>query len=74
MIHYSLANTAKVSLKVYNVIGEEVADLVNSSQEAGNYSVPFTASSGSGILTSGVYFYRLQSGAFVETKKMLLMK
>jgi hypothetical protein len=74
VIHYSLATSAQVSLKVYNSIGEEVAELVNSRQESGSYSVPFTALTGSRTLTSGVYFYRLQSGVFTDTKKMILMK
>jgi hypothetical protein len=59
-----------VQLKVYDVLGREVATLVNRKQAPGNYSVKFDASK----LTSGVYFYKLQSGSFVVTKKMILMK
>jgi len=59
-----------VTLKVYNILGQEVATLVNKNQKAGNYEVEFNASN----LTSGVYFYRLQSGSFIESKKMLLLK
>ncbi|MDP1676767.1 MAG: AGE family epimerase/isomerase [Bacteroidota bacterium] len=59
-----------VSLKVYDAIGREVATLVNEVKEPGNYTVQFN---GSG-LSSGMYFYRIQTGNFVETKKMLLMK
>ena len=58
------------TLKVYDILGNEIASLVNEEKPAGNYEVKFDASS----LSSGVYFYKLQSGSFVETKKMLLMK
>jgi hypothetical protein len=69
-IQYSLEKAGPVSLKVYNVLGAEVATLVNGPQEAGSYTVPFTAQG----LASGVYFYRLESGSFVSTKKLILMK
>ncbi len=59
-----------VTLKVYDVLGKEVATLVNEKQSAGNYEVKFDGSR----LANGVYFYRLQSGRFVNTKKFLLMK
>ncbi|MFQ3599304.1 MAG: T9SS type A sorting domain-containing protein, partial [Chloroherpetonaceae bacterium] len=68
----------EVSLKVYDVLGKEVATLVNARQEAGTYNFNFNASN----LASGVYFYRLQASAtngasgsnFVQTKKMMLVK
>jgi hypothetical protein len=69
-IHYSIAKSAKVNLKIFNVLGEEVATLVNKSQTAGNYEVEFNASK----LSSGVYFYQLKTDNYVETKKMMLMK
>jgi hypothetical protein len=59
-----------VTLKVYNIIGQEVAILVNNMQQAGNYTVSFDASH----LSSGVYFYKLQSGSFTLTKKMEVIK
>ncbi|MCF6270668.1 MAG: exo-alpha-sialidase [Melioribacteraceae bacterium] len=59
-----------VTLKVYDILGREVATLVNKQQKAGNYEVSFDASN----LTSGVYFYRLHAGSFVESKKMILLK
>jgi len=59
-----------VTLKVYDVLGKEIATLVNKEQQSGNYKVTFNASS----LPSGIYFYRLQSGNFVETKKLILLK
>ena len=73
-IQYSLEKTSQVSLKVYNVLGVEVATLINSRQDAGSYNVPFNANNGSLNLSSGVYFYRLETGSFVSTKKMILMK
>jgi hypothetical protein len=55
---------------VFNVLGKEVATLVNGQVEAGNYKVNFNALN----LNSGVYFYKLESGSFVDTKKMILLK
>ena len=63
-------NSNIISLKVYDVLGKEVATLVKKQQPAGKYKVTFNGSN----LPSGVYFYRLQSGDFVETKKLLLLK
>ena len=73
-IEYSLENAGMVSLKVYNVLGDEVATLVNGHQEAGSYAVPFNTSNGMLSLSSGVYFYRLETGSFVSVKKLILMK
>jgi hemolysin activation/secretion protein len=56
------------------LIGREVATLVNSRQEAGSYTVPFNINKGSFDFSSGVYFYRLEAGSFVSTKKLVLMK
>ncbi len=72
-IQYSLEKVAQVSLKVYNLLGQEVATLVNGRQEAGSYTVQFSAIGGS-TFASGVYFYRLEAGSFVSTKKLILMK
>jgi len=60
----------KVTLKIYDLLGQEVLTLINEVQAAGNYEVEFDASN----LTSGVFFYQLRAGNFVETKKMVLMK
>ena len=63
------------SLKVYNLLGQDVATLVNGRQEAGSYTVPFSASGANrSTFASGVYIYRLQAGSFVSTKKLVLMK
>jgi len=69
-IQYSISSTQFVTLKVFDVLGREVATFVNEEKVAGKYEVNFNASE----LTSGVYFYRIQAGDFVETKKMLLLK
>jgi len=58
------------TLKVYDILGLEVATLVNKQLKSGNYEVNFDATN----LTSGVYFYQLQSGNFNESKKMILLK
>jgi M6 family metalloprotease-like protein len=69
-ITYGLKKRGQVSLKIFDVLGREVKEAVNSVQEAGWYSVRFDASD----LASGVYYYILTSGSFVEAKKMLLLK
>lgn len=69
-IKYSLPEVRKVTLTLFNLLGEEVATLVNEEKVAGYYTVEFNAAS----LPSGVYFYRISAGSFVETKKMVLMK
>jgi len=69
-ISYSIKTSGEVSLKVYDMLGTEVASLVNENQEAGNYSVTFNASN----LPSGIYVYALTSGNFVDTKKLILLK
>jgi hypothetical protein len=69
-IKYSLPHQSNVTLKVFDVLGSKVTTLVNKVQSQGNYEVEFDGAE----LTSGIYFYRLQSGDFVETRKMLFMK
>ncbi len=64
------ANFGFVSLKVFDLLGREVATLVNETKPAGTYDATFNANN----LSSGVYFYRLQSGSYVETKRMMLVK
>jgi hypothetical protein len=73
-IQYTITNADLVTLKVYDVLGNEVATLVNGNQEAGNYTVSFNTSEARLSLSSGVYFYRLEAGSFVSTKKLILMK
>ena len=70
-INYSVPALQKfVTLKVYDILGNEVATLVNDEKDAGNYFVDFTASH----LCSGIYFYKLQSGSYTQTRKMILLK
>jgi hypothetical protein len=73
-IQYSLEKASQVSLKVYNILGVEVATLVNGRQEAGSYTVPFNINDGTPGLSSGVYISRLEAGSFVSTRKLILMK
>ena len=63
-----------VTLKIYDVLGNEVATLVNEYKPAGSYEVEFNPGSSIKHPASGIYFYRLQAGSFVETKKMILLK
>ncbi len=69
-ISFSLPNSGNISLKVYNVVGQEVATLLNGYKTVGQYNVTFNASN----LSSGVYFYRLDAGSYTVAKKMLLVK
>jgi len=69
-IRYTLSKSSYVTLKVYNILGKEVATLVNEQKPSGTFEVTFTANN----LASGVYFYSLRAGNFVSTKKLILMK
>ena len=69
-IHYDLPEAASVVLKVYDILGKEVATLVNDSQEAGAYDVQFDAAK----LSTGVYFYTIRAGEFSMTRKMMVIK
>ena len=70
VISYKLSALSEVTLKVYDVLGREVATLVNGKQNAGSHTVTFDGSR----LASGVYLYRLQAGSFVSVKKLVLLK
>ena len=63
-----------VTLKIYDVLGREITTLVNKKQSPGTYTVTFNARSAAGELPSGIYFYRLKTGNFSETKKMILLR
>lgn len=75
-ISYKIQAASKVSLKVYDALGREVATLVDEYKQPGNYSVKFNAIhlERSREIPSGVYFYQLRAGSFVETKKLILMQ
>ncbi|MCH7965238.1 MAG: T9SS type A sorting domain-containing protein [Bacteroidetes bacterium] len=70
IISYQIPEQQLVTLKVYDILGNEIAVLVNEEKPSGNFKVEFNASS----LPSGVYFYQLKFGSFVETKKMIVLK
>ncbi|MCB1048861.1 MAG: T9SS type A sorting domain-containing protein, partial [Calditrichaeota bacterium] len=69
-IRYAIPAAELTTLKVYNLLGQVVATLVNEVQNAGRYQIEFDASN----LASGVYLYQIQSGSYVQTRKMVLMK
>ncbi len=69
-IEFAIPATSRVELKVFNILGQEVASLVNETLNAGNHAVTFDASR----LATGVYLYRITAGSFVSTKKMVLLK
>ena len=69
-VRYSIPASGPVTLRVFNILGAEVATLVNEVQHAGVYVVDLNAAK----LSSGVYFYRIDAGSFTSTKKMILMK
>ncbi|HZW40652.1 MAG TPA: T9SS type A sorting domain-containing protein, partial [Ignavibacteriaceae bacterium] len=69
-IKYTLSKQGLITIKVYDVLGKEIAQLVNEEKLSGEYEVEFDGSS----LSSGIYYYKIQAGEFVQTKKMVLMK
>ena len=73
-IEFSIPKQSFVTLKVYDLLGREVATLVNKELQTGSYKTQFDASSARAGLASGVYLYRLNAGGFVQTKKLMLMK
>ena len=70
LIQYELSHSDKVLLKIYDILGNEIRTLVNEDQSAGKHSITFKASG----VSSGMYFYTLQSGGTTMTKKMILVK
>ncbi len=69
-IKYSIKERELVSLKIYDVLGNEMETLVNEEKPAGNYEINFNGEN----LSSGIYLYKFRTGSFVETKKMILLK
>jgi len=70
MIKYSIPELSYVTIKVYDVLGRKVTTLVNEEKPAGNYEIDYNESR----LASGIYFYRIKAGDFIQTKKMVLIK
>jgi len=79
-IRFRISDLGFVTLKIFDVLGNEVALLVSEEKQPGNYEVEFSAKGGSASdgnayeLSSGIYFYKLQAGSFVDTKKMILLR
>jgi hypothetical protein len=74
-IHYSLAEEGSVRLTIYNVLGQEIVSLVDEHQQSGKYMAVWTGVDAAGSqVSSGLYFYRLEAGDFVSTKKMVLLR
>ena len=69
-IKYQIPELSLATIKVYDVLGNEIAKLVNEEKTVGSYEVKFDASS----LSSGIYYYTLQAGDYIETKKMVLLR
>ena len=69
-IRFSIPKLSYVTLKIYDIIGNEIATLVNEERAAGNYEIEFEGSK----LSSGVYFYRIQAGSYTQIKKMILLR
>ena len=69
-IEFSIPKEELVTLRIYNLLGQEVATLVSENLQAGNYNFSWNASS----LAGGIYLYELKAGAFTQTKKLILMK
>jgi hypothetical protein len=69
-INYSVPQLSQVQIKVFDVLGNEIETLVNEEKPAGTYELTWNAAN----LPSGVYFYRIQAGSFIDTKKMILLK
>jgi hypothetical protein len=72
VIHYDLKNNGFVTLKVFDILGKEIAAIVDGYKTAGSYDATFLASEYN--LSSGVYFYKLTAGNFTDMKKMTLIK
>ena len=70
VIRYTIPETGFVKLKILNILGQEIRTLVNATQTAGEYKITFNAQN----LSAGVYFYRLETGTFTQTKKLILLK
>jgi flagellar hook assembly protein FlgD len=74
-IRFSIPKQGKASLKIYNILGQEVETVVDDVLPAGSHSIRWEGTSNSNRqVATGVYFYRLESGGFVATRKLLLLR
>jgi len=73
-IRYVIPKAGNVQIKVFDILGREIAALIDEFKPAGNYEIEFNTSSINGELPSGIYFYRMKSGSYSETKKLMLLK
>jgi hypothetical protein len=74
-IEYQLPMETRVSLKIYNIMGQEVKTLIDDVKEAGYHALIWNGLDNSGVaVSSGIYYYRMVTGSFVETKKMVLLR
>ncbi|MDZ4712411.1 MAG: T9SS type A sorting domain-containing protein, partial [bacterium] len=69
-INFSVPVNSLVKLKIYDVLGKEVMTLINEQKQAGNYAAEFNGAN----LSSGIYFFRMEAGEFVDVKRMVLVK
>jgi hypothetical protein len=75
IIRYSLGATGRVTLKIYNLLGQHIRTLVDDFQQRGEYAIPWNGTNEGGIrVASGIYFYRLETGAFTQIKKLLIVR
>jgi hypothetical protein len=74
VISYQLPVSSDVTLKVYDILGNEVITLVDEYRAAGKYEIEFNLASGNRNPASGVYFYKLIAGEFTQTRKMILLR
>ena len=73
-IRYEIPERSFVTIKIYDVLGNEIATLVNEEKSAGSYEVIFNTEASIKNPASGIYFYQLSAGNYTETKKMILLK
>jgi hypothetical protein len=73
-IEYRVGSIEYITLKVYDILGREVTTLVNEEQQPGVYEVEFSPASGNRDLASGIYYYQLKAGSYIQTKKMIYLK
>jgi len=74
VIRFQLPVSSQITLRVYDILGNEVATLVNQEQSAGKYEVEFNPIARMNYLTSGIYFYQIKAGSFIQSKKMIYLK